>query len=418
MPVDLDSIKSIIEELGKTNSTKEFIKKLLNYIMKHQHEFEADYKGTCRNQRFSSGKLEKEVFLMLATICCHQNRHGNAAKASKVMISLGYYSYEHNPNRFRQKIENLKKIEKNGKKQQKTRQPTKKISGRKRMMSSICENEIEEVYEYTETESMYEEEVNYNANGRLSQPLELTESTNHSLSSHSTQFQIEPEYSGDFGDATPVKQSDDELPTFNQPTDIQESIQLYGLPNSFDQSTEDSITEGDIQNPANMYSVGSCACACDDDDDDDRNSVIDDNKNPVGNDRTFLINIPINVYSDDISDLPAPDSIRTQENCSGMSNFAEYDGYASREGNEEISFHQGNIRDSIVLPPGQQSQEGLVTSLSYNPVETPTQNDPLTSSRNDERTLIDSIHNNKGGAEIEDSKDVFNTAGASWQYLP
>ena len=48
---------------------------------------------------------------MLADICRRFNGNGNADQASKIMIHLGYSSYQLNPKRFRQKIENLKKIE-------------------------------------------------------------------------------------------------------------------------------------------------------------------------------------------------------------------------------------------------------------------------------------------------------------------
>ena len=467
MPVDIDSINSIIEALGKRNSTKNFIQHLVNYIMRHQNEFEVDYESTSREDRFSTGKLEKEVFLMLANICRYSNANGNAAQASDVMIRLGYYSYQHNPKRFRQKIENLKKIEKS---RQSPGTSTKKTSGRKKNNDFISENE--DVLEYTETESTYEGEVNYNANGLHSPYPEITESADPSLSSDNTQCQVEPEY---FGDATPVGQHAGELPCINQPTDrpttnLQRSIQLYGIPNLIGQSTEDSTIESDTQSPSNMNSIGSCNCDSSDDISDlpnpcstgnqtDCNGVspslqfppttsIPGHSSPEISPSPVSIIIPDNSFQNerlneqyqtggelqhDELDLnllpPLPSSFSSTTTPSGFSrresplpimecHFGQHADDSEMNlinkhmyGDEEISSSPGNIRTSIVLLPGQQYHEELWSNSSYNTIAVPTQNNPLTSSRNNERTLTDSIHSNKGGAEIEKTKNDDSTVG-------
>lgn len=131
MAVDLDTITGLINTLGDHNHTEDIAKQLIEFVKKHKNEFKDDYINTCRDQRFSSGKLEKEVFLMLAHMCHLQNAGGNAAQASKIMYHLGYESYHLNPKRFRQKIENLKKSAKQNKKVRRHAQMTRSARGRR-----------------------------------------------------------------------------------------------------------------------------------------------------------------------------------------------------------------------------------------------------------------------------------------------
>ena len=129
--MNLEEIKATLLDLGKRNDTLELSRSLIEYIERNQAEFQNDYSHTCKEQRFSSGKVEKQVFLKLADICKRQNGNGNAAQASRVMILLGYDSYRINPQRFRQKIENLKKMEKAKKKSHRDSRRSSQVRTRK-----------------------------------------------------------------------------------------------------------------------------------------------------------------------------------------------------------------------------------------------------------------------------------------------
>ena len=116
-----EEVVDILHRLGQRNSTLDLVQELEVYLHKNGDRCIEDYDNTCKEQRFSSGKYEKEIFSYLAAICKKQNGNGNAADASRVMILLGYESYRTKPKRFRQKIENMKKKDRNN---------TKKRSGR------------------------------------------------------------------------------------------------------------------------------------------------------------------------------------------------------------------------------------------------------------------------------------------------
>ena len=106
-----DEVFRIIYELGEKNGTLDATRELASYIEKNGHLCKEDYESTSRDQRYSSGKIEKVIFKLLARVVNKQNKNGNAQKASRIMYLLGYKSYMERSHRFRQKMENLLKSE-------------------------------------------------------------------------------------------------------------------------------------------------------------------------------------------------------------------------------------------------------------------------------------------------------------------
>ena len=139
-----EEVVEILHRLGDRNSTQDIVLELETYLRKNGDRCVDDYDHTCKEQRFSSGKYEKEIFQYLADICKKQNGNGNAADASRIMILLGYESYKTKPKRFRQKIENMKK---------KVRNSTKKRAGK---CVRHCESDYPSESELTSSDFVHE----------------------------------------------------------------------------------------------------------------------------------------------------------------------------------------------------------------------------------------------------------------------
>ena len=140
-----EEVVEILHRLGDRNSTQDKVQELEVYLRKNGHRCVEDYDNTCKEQRYSSGKYEKEIFTYLADICKKQNGNGNAADASRVMILLGYESYRTKPKRFRQKIENMKKKDRNS---------TKKRAGKS---TRHCDSDYPSDSELTSSDYTHEE---------------------------------------------------------------------------------------------------------------------------------------------------------------------------------------------------------------------------------------------------------------------
>lgn len=103
------SIADAIVALGRRNKTEARASELLKWLRGTYRQCEDDYTKTSTIKRYSTGKLEKKIFLYLADICQWENGNDNARQAGDIMIMLGYKSYQVRPHRFRQKVENEKK---------------------------------------------------------------------------------------------------------------------------------------------------------------------------------------------------------------------------------------------------------------------------------------------------------------------
>lgn len=111
-PIMVDEeVFHLVRDLGEKNGTQDAAEELVLYIRKSGEMCKEDYEKTSRDLRYSSGKIEKVIFKLLAKVVNKQNKNGNAQKASRIMFLLGYRSYLERSNRFRQKMENLLKAE-------------------------------------------------------------------------------------------------------------------------------------------------------------------------------------------------------------------------------------------------------------------------------------------------------------------
>lgn len=88
------------------------VDEVASYIEANYNQFAVDYERTSQKDRFSTGKLERKIFMYLAEMCKWNNANNNAKNASAILDELGYHSYQTREKRFRQKVENEKKKKK------------------------------------------------------------------------------------------------------------------------------------------------------------------------------------------------------------------------------------------------------------------------------------------------------------------
>lgn len=106
---NISEVENIIMSAAERNSTRREATLFLTCIHKYTlDDFANDYNNTKRGVRKSSGKIEKIIFPLLASVFHWKAKKENVEDMSEVMRWLGYKSYER-PLRVRQKIENLKK---------------------------------------------------------------------------------------------------------------------------------------------------------------------------------------------------------------------------------------------------------------------------------------------------------------------
>ena len=103
------SLSKIVYGLETSNNTSgNGVREILS--QHRAEEFVRDYEHTCKNERYSTGPLEKMLInqlLLLVNWSCTLN---NNQLVTEFMIILGYKSYAKKPRRFRQKMENELKI--------------------------------------------------------------------------------------------------------------------------------------------------------------------------------------------------------------------------------------------------------------------------------------------------------------------
>lgn len=149
-----EEVFHLVRDLGEKNGTQDAAEELVLYIRKSGEMCKEDYEKTSRDLRYSSGKIEKVIFKLLAKVVNKQNKNGNAQKASRIMFLLGYRSYLERSNRFRQKMENLLKAErmkqkKDFEKKQKKdtdKKPSEKSNRRRKSKLSIQSTTDSEFY--------------------------------------------------------------------------------------------------------------------------------------------------------------------------------------------------------------------------------------------------------------------------------
>ena len=151
------AIIDAIITLGRRNMKEDCANSLIMFLKEHYLQCGEDYKRTSTNERYSTGKLEKKIFIKLADICHWENGNDNAKQAGDIMIMLGYMSYKERPNRFRQKVENGKKKKRNGKLQRRRRR-----TGKRRFRYDISSSEES----YSDYERISEPDVKSESDNR------------------------------------------------------------------------------------------------------------------------------------------------------------------------------------------------------------------------------------------------------------
>ena len=108
----MEGIRAKLSELARVNGTSNMVDEVAAYIEANYYQFAVDYEKTSQKDRFSTGKLERRIFMYLAEMCKWNNANNNAKNASVILDELGYHSYQTREKRFRQKVENEKKKKK------------------------------------------------------------------------------------------------------------------------------------------------------------------------------------------------------------------------------------------------------------------------------------------------------------------
>ena len=179
-----------LRKLAQHNETVSQLPELEEYIRKNFDLFAKDYGGTSHNARYSTGKLEGELFLKLASICNFKNRDDNAKEASDIFRLLGYESYKQKPNRFRQKIENYKKKLKSKSGRSSTaraiRRPTRRRVVVEKTVSVPSSPEVDE--SYTRSSLSDTESISTNSEEESQPPKSTTENSEEDDSTDSSKL--------------------------------------------------------------------------------------------------------------------------------------------------------------------------------------------------------------------------------------
>ena len=102
-------IRKYINLLAQLNDSHYIKDKAVFFIENHFTEFKNDYNSTRRGLRWTTGKLERELFILIGKLCRGSNRGKNSKYGRSIMIECGYTSYKSKEKRFVQKMENYKK---------------------------------------------------------------------------------------------------------------------------------------------------------------------------------------------------------------------------------------------------------------------------------------------------------------------
>ena len=99
----------LINSLASINNTKHEAEQAKMFVKENWDEFRRDFEST--SKRYSTGEIERDLFKLIANVCDWKTNKDYMRIASQIMILCGYYSYEKNKNRFKQKIQNYLKKE-------------------------------------------------------------------------------------------------------------------------------------------------------------------------------------------------------------------------------------------------------------------------------------------------------------------
>ena len=107
----LSEIICLVSALATGNNTDDLLPTVVSFIETYYNDFPMDFIH-CKNVlngRFKKGKLEEILIYLFAEICNWSNTDENLRSVHKIMVGLGYESYDVASRRYRQMVENAKK---------------------------------------------------------------------------------------------------------------------------------------------------------------------------------------------------------------------------------------------------------------------------------------------------------------------
>ena len=109
--LSLSEIICLVSALAAGNNTDDLLPTVVSFIETYYNDFPMDF-IPCKNVlngRFKKGKLEEILIYLFAEICNWSNTDENLRSVHKIMVGLGYESYDVASRRYRQMVENAKK---------------------------------------------------------------------------------------------------------------------------------------------------------------------------------------------------------------------------------------------------------------------------------------------------------------------
>ena len=107
----LSEIICLVSALATGNNTDDLLPTVVSFIETYYNDFPMDF-IPCKNVlngRFKKGKLEEILIYLFAEICNWSNTDENLRSVHRIMVGLGYESYDVASRRYRQMVENAKK---------------------------------------------------------------------------------------------------------------------------------------------------------------------------------------------------------------------------------------------------------------------------------------------------------------------
>lgn len=109
--LSLSEIICLVSALAAGNNTDDLLPTVVSFIETYYNDFPMDF-IPCKNVlngRFKKGKLEEILIYLFAEICNWSNTDENLRSVHRIMVGLGYESYDVATRRYRQMVENAKK---------------------------------------------------------------------------------------------------------------------------------------------------------------------------------------------------------------------------------------------------------------------------------------------------------------------
>ena len=133
----------LINSLASINNTKQEAEQAKKFVEENWDEFRRDFESTSRKKRYSTGDIERDLFKLIANVCDWKTNKDYMRIASQIMILCEYNSYKINKDRFKQKIQNILKKEKN--KSPKMEGKKRKRTNKKKKIESDISDSISQV---------------------------------------------------------------------------------------------------------------------------------------------------------------------------------------------------------------------------------------------------------------------------------